>query len=191
MFGECCTAWSPACYFKMHSLDHIYRSTWQERNWGRAYSWRSLGSGQVLVLNVLFSTGKTIFCRERASGHSLGQAQSSGKDDMPHCHQVPWYFHLFRVIRQEPPSKMNCRNLSALCHFHRNHRDDLHKHASGNQTWGVHLVYGTFFCTCCAYKVNRFSLCLNCTRSLNWAGAKVMESKFWSPASWYDTSPGT
>lgn len=131
----------------MHSLDHIYRSTWQGRNRGRAYSWRSLGSGRVPVLNVLFSTGKTIFCREGVSRRSLGPAQSSGKDDMPHCQQVPWYHHLFGVIRQDPslPPRWTVGNLSALCHFHRNHGDDLHKYASGNQTWGVQLVYGTFF----------------------------------------------
>lgn len=106
---------SPARYFKMRSLDHIYGSTWQKRNWDRTYSWHSLGSGWVPVLNVLFSTGRTIFCRERSSRHSLGQAESSGKDDISHCQQVPWYLHLPRVITQEPPSLTDEPQEPILC----------------------------------------------------------------------------
>lgn len=67
------------------------------------------------VLNVLFSTGKTIFCRERSSRHSLGQAESSGKDDISHCQQVLWYFHLSRVIRQESPSLTDEPQEPILC----------------------------------------------------------------------------
>lgn len=44
------------------------------------------------------------FSAERASRHSLRQAQPSGKDDMPQWQQVPWYPHLLGMIRQEAPS---------------------------------------------------------------------------------------
>lgn len=102
------------CYFKMCSLDHIYGSTWQKKELRQSMQLtfpQLLSSGGVPVLKVLFSTEKTIFCRERSSRHSLGQAEPSEKDDISHCQQVPWYLHLSRVIKHPLPSPMNHRKL--------------------------------------------------------------------------------
>lgn len=111
--------------------------------------WRSLGSRWVPVLNVLFSTWKTIFCRERAGRLLLEWAQSSGKDEMPTASKCLGIFtSLGWLDKNSSPSKRNCRKPLSFVSLPQKSSgwfDDLHKYANGNQTWGVQLVYGTAF----------------------------------------------
>lgn len=63
--------------------------------------------------------------------------------------------------------RQTVRNLSALCHFHRSHQGDLHKYASGNQTWVVRLVRDTFFVHATHTNLIGVHSVLTCSRSPN------------------------